>query len=60
MPGPPLNQVRDKVVWTANSSGKFKTKSAWKLIREIGQNVDWHKVVWCFNHIPNIVSLCGK
>lgn len=43
---------KDTAVWTATPNGVFTTSSAWRVIRDRGQIVDWHKVVWCTNYIP--------
>lgn len=42
----------DTIVWKVNSSGSFTTRSSWNLVRDVGNVMDWSKVVWVPNHIP--------
>ena len=59
-----LINSEEQLVWTANAFGNFSVKSAMQVMRNKGQSMQWHRLVWGKNHVPCFVFilwlLCKK
>lgn len=52
LPPPPETSVADRVIWTADPSGRFIWRSAYQEFRPRGNVVSWCHLVWFSKAIP--------